>query len=87
MNKFVKKLLEQIIHDEIVELDKIYEVKFKQTLEKEKQEIINNLETWFIDRIRDGEFPKDSSEWWSCIWCGHVDKKDCRYCSNCGARW
>lgn len=60
---------------------------FDESIIKIQPVVEENLKSFFIEKIRDGKFPKDNKEYWVCIFCGHIDNKDCKYCSGCGAKW
>jgi len=85
--EFKKVEILEVFNNSILEHTENYVKNIDETISKIQPNIEENLKVFFIEKIRDGKFPKDNREYWACIFCNHIDKKDVKYCSNCGAKW
>jgi len=85
----IEEMVEEKIHNSVdSKLSDMYIVKIlNEEIIKIQPNIEEKMKRFFIDKIQDGEFPKENAEYWSCMFCGHIDKIDCKYCSKCGAKW
>lgn len=62
---------------------------FEDKVFKIQPYIEESMKKFLLDKLREGKYPSDTKDYWSCIFCGHIAPKNdgVKYCSGCGARW
>ncbi len=86
-DEFKKVEILEIFNKSISGHTKTYIKNIDQTILKIQPIIEENLKSFLIEKIRDGKYPTENQDYWCCIWCQHIDQKNVKYCSSCGARW